>query len=92
MKKKMYSICNLFQGTRIDIEAKDRKDAATIAYVLLFNQEKESNAKELTMANKEKAIELTGFDIESGDKLTVLVIDTDVVEKTDELKIFKKVN
>jgi hypothetical protein len=90
MLKKKYSLCNLFMGTRLDIEASNLKEAATYGYVLLYDQEKESDAEELTMGNGEKAISLSGKDKEKCEQLITIVTETRVVEETPEFKMFEK--
>lgn len=90
--KKKYSLLNLFRGTRIDFEAKDQVEAAAMGVTLLFNKEKGFDAKEITMKNKEKAVHLTGKDRESGEELIIILVETRVVMKTEELRDFTKVN
>ena len=90
--KKKYSLLNLFRGTRIDFEATDRKDAAAKGVVLLFDKDKGFKADEITMSNNEKAIQLIGKERESSEELTIIVVETRIVIKTEELREFKKVN
>jgi hypothetical protein len=58
--------------------------------VLLYDQDKESDAKEITMGNGEKAIEITGKGLEN--EMVTIVTETRVVEETPEFKMFEKMN
>jgi ACT domain-containing protein len=90
MTKEKYALLNLFGGTRLDIDAEDLTEAASLAIQLLFDLDKKWEAKELIMKNKEQAVEIQGFDNQNGNSLTIIVTKAKVVDTTKDLNVFKK--
>jgi ACT domain-containing protein len=92
MTKEKYALLNLFGGTRLDIDAEDLIEASSLAIQLLFDLNKKWEAKELIMRNKEQAVEIQGFDNQNGNSLTIIVTKAKVVDTTEALNIFHKLN
>lgn len=92
MTKKKYSLINIFNSTRLDIEVKDLVEACSYAMVLFFDREKKWEAKEETAANGMEFVDMRGFHKENGKKIYIVVAETKDVDNSEVFSHLEKVN